>query len=381
MNSQSRNDFPDQVAHAKNSVVIPPGSMNGADVERTRNAHTRQGDRRLTVVVGLWLLAVLITAAVIVVRAHSPQPFSTAAATNTGATGSGPAATEGTPLRSRLYVDPNSQAASWVRGHQGSSTANRIEKSIADQPTGKWFGPWSGDIRSAVSTYVSDAAARGRTPVLVAYNLPHRDCGGQSAGGAASSQEYAQWIDDFAAGIDGRPAIVILEPDALAMLDKCLTPSQQHQRLVMLSQAVDTLHSKSVQVYLDAGHSGWVPADAMAQRLKAANIAKAHGFSLNVSNFDPTDAETAYAQQVNQALGMSKSVVIDTSRNGNGSAGGQWCNPAGRKLGQAPQQLAGKVKLLWVKAPGESDGNCGAATGTTAGQFSPQLAGQLIAGS
>jgi endoglucanase len=35
---------------------------------------------------------------------------------------------------------------------------------------------------------------------------------------------------------------------------------------------------------------------------------------------------------------------------------------------------------LWIKAPGESDGNCGAGTGTQAGEFSPALATKLITG-
>jgi endoglucanase len=35
---------------------------------------------------------------------------------------------------------------------------------------------------------------------------------------------------------------------------------------------------------------------------------------------------------------------------------------------------------LWIKAPGESDGDCGLGTGTQAGDFSPGLATQLISG-
>jgi endoglucanase len=36
--------------------------------------------------------------------------------------------------------------------------------------------------------------------------------------------------------------------------------------------------------------------------------------------------------------------------------------------------------LLWIKTPGESDGDCGTGSGTTAGQFVPQLAYNLIYG-
>jgi endoglucanase len=51
---------------------------------------------------------------------------------------------------------------------------------------------------------------------------------------------------------------------------------------------------------------------------------------------------------------------------------GQWCNPSGRRIG-TPSQLSGGVgMLLWIKVPGESDGNCGVGAGSSAGQFLPR---------
>jgi hypothetical protein len=87
---------------------------------------------------------------------------------------------------------------------------------------------------------------------------------------------------------------------------------------------------------------------------------------------------------INAALsadyGYTKPFVIDTSRNGDGS-NGQWCNPDGAKLGSTDQIANdGAEMLLWIKTPGESDGNCGTGDGTTAGQFVPQIAYDLIYG-
>ena len=322
--------------------------------------------RKLTAIVVVWLLLVVSAAAFIFYRSRADESVTAAAA--------------GTTLASKVYVDPNSQAASWVKAHAGSPQAKVIEERIAQQPSGKWFGAWSGDITSAVDQYTSAAAADGKVPVLIAYNLPGRDCGGESAGGAASPQEYNKWIDGFAKGLDGRRSLVILEPDSLAMLDGCLDQAGQQARLDMLSSAVKRLESQNVWVYLDAGHSNWVPADEMARRLTEAGISKAHGFALNVSNYNPTDSEVAYGKQVDNALGSSKPFVVDTSRNGNGSKDGQWCNPPGTKIGTPPQVGNGAELLLWLKAPGESDGDCGSATGTQAGQFSPKLANSLING-
>jgi endoglucanase len=283
-------------------------------------------------------------------------------------------------LASQLFVDPNSQAASWVQANPGDSRMSDIRDRIASQPTGKWFGAWSGDIQSAVSTYVGAAAHANRIPVLVAYNIPSRDCGGDSAGGVANAGAYNQWIDGFKAGLGNNKAIIILEPDALAELDSCMDGPGRTARLQMLTYAVQQLESPAVSVYIDAGHANWVPADQMATRLQSAGLAKASGIALNVANYDPINQELAYAADLDRALGGHKSYVIDSSRDGSGVTDGEWCNPANRRLGPTPKMDALGDMLLWVKAPGESDGSCGMGSGTAAGQFSPDLAEQLIGG-
>ena len=73
-------------------------------------------------------------------------------------------------------------------------------------------------MQAAAEEYVAAAADVGAMPVLVAYNLPFRDCAQYSAGGALDTAEYEAWIDGFAAGIGDRPATVILEPDGLGII-------------------------------------------------------------------------------------------------------------------------------------------------------------------
>jgi len=139
----------------------------------------------------------------------------------------------------------------------------------------------------------------------------------------SDERAYEKWVNGFAAGLGDRPAVVILEPDALAQLNGCPDNAQRQAQLQMLSYAVKTLQTTSDQVYLDAGHSNWVPAGQMAARLRAADVAQAYGFALNVSNFDATGREIGYATELDRDLGMAKRFVVDTSRNGKGSAGGR----------------------------------------------------------
>lgn len=209
--------------------------------------------------------------------------------------------------------------------------------------------------------------------VLVAYNIPDRDCNGESQGGAGSEAEYEGWIDGMSSSLAGKRAAVILEPDALA-----LSCGESTERLI--AHAVDSLRQNpGVAVYIDGGHSNWVGAGEMANRLRSAGIERATGFAVNVSNFQPTDALINYGRELSGLVG-GKPFVIDTSRNGRGPRGAEWCNPAGAGLGEAPTTATGDAAVhafLWVKRPGESDGSCGQCASTPAGQFCTSYALEL----
>ncbi len=286
---------------------------------------------------------------------------------------------------STFYVDPHSGPAIWVQNHAGDPRASQIAKAITNQPMARWFGSWNTDIRHDVQHFVDAAAASHQTPILVSYNIPNRDCGGESAGGADDTNAYRHWIQAFSQGIGPKPAIVVIEPDSLGQLSCLQNDRQRNARLALLNDAVVQLQQNAplAQVYLDAGNAHWIPADVMAKRLHDAGITAAKGFSLNVSNFYNTNRSMTYANAVNEQLekqfGYKKSVIIDTSRNGNGSHG-QWCNPANSKIGEPTRYLSADVLLAWIKAPGNSDGACGIASTVKAGVFSPELAIRLING-
>jgi cellulase/cellobiase CelA1 len=283
-------------------------------------------------------------------------------------------------MTSGFYVNPSSAPATWVASHPSDSRASEINASIASKPIAKWFGN-DANIGSSVAGYVAAADSHGKLPVLVAYDLPGRDaCGGESGGGAGSLGAYKTWISSFAAGVGAHPAVVVIEPDALGDFD-CMSGAQIADRNTMLTYATQMFAQKApnTYTYLDGGNAGWVAASTMASRLKAAGVGNIRGFSVNVSNYYTTGQSVSYANSVNSGLGGGAKFVIDTSRNANGS-NGDWCNPAGRKLGVTPQTGGGAEMLLWIKTPGVSDGQCGIAPTVPAGTFSPDIATRLIDG-
>jgi endoglucanase len=248
-------------------------------------------------------------------------------------------------------------------------------RKIAVQPQADWFtNPSPAHVFRDVRLRVGRIASARKLPVLVAYDIPARDCGSYSSGGAGSPVGYRRWIRRFAAGIGRHRAVVILEPDALPELE-CLSAEARATRLSLLRYAVGVLAAKpGVGVYLDAGQSAWRSVPAMVSRLRAAGAAGARGFALNVASYWPTSSQISYGNAIALALG-GKHYVVDTSRNGRGALGNEWCNPPGRGLGERPTTATTSPfadAYFWIKHPGESDGNCNG--GPSAGQWWPEYA-------
>ncbi|WP_327697762.1 glycoside hydrolase family 6 protein [Streptomyces sp. NBC_00459] len=288
------------------------------------------------------------------------------------------ASTDGDRL---FWVDPAGPAARQVRlwQRQGRAKEARLLRRIAEQPAALWP---AGDDPVPVIRAATEAAAReGRTTIFVAYNIPHRDCGQHSAGGAGDADAYRAWIGRFAEALGDSRALVVLEPDAVAhVVDGC-TPGEYHaERERLLGEAVARLKRQPrTKVYLDAGNPDWIEEPSkLVEPLRRAGIARADGFALNVSNFQTDVATRKYGVALSHALG-GKHFVVDSSRNGNGPLGGDrsdaWCNPPGRALGTRPTTRTGERALdayLWIKRPGESDGECRG--GPAAGRWWPEYA-------
>ena len=356
--------------------------------------------------------------------------------------------------------------------------ANLIKKMIQTSHAIWFTGGTPKTVMQDVRNTVLRATDKGTVPVLVAYNIPFRDCSQYSAGGAASVEDYEAWIDGFAVGIGNGKAVVILEPDGLGIIpwynpfaDRDSWVSNPNyewcqptgpgidpatvasDRFAMLNYAVHTLKSHpNTSVYLDATHSGWLGAGDAADRLIQAGVNDADGFFLNVSNYvinqrlekygawvskciafasnpaswgnghtewcgsqyfpaNPNDFSTwvltdqKYANEVESQWWYSESLlkhfVIDTSRNGQGpwtppphpeGDAQDWCNPPDRGVGYQPTVDTGNSLIdafLWIKIPGESDGQCYRWTDgpfdpvrnmqdPPAGQWFPEMALELV---
>ena len=393
-----------------------------------------------------WAPATVAASAALTVG--SVLPVATAAA-STGAPVASAAARAVGP-GTRFFVPPPSagapqQVAALLRGHDVKDAA--LITTMEAIPRAVWFTSGTpAQVQRQVQLTMAEAAVERAVPVLVAYDIPGRDCAQYSAGGALSESAYEAWIDGFARGIGSGKAVVILEPDALGNmpsncgLSSSVYPFTDAERISEIQYAVSALATRAgASVYLDGTHSAWQSVGTITQRLLQAGVRQAQGFFLNVSNYQPdpnlvdygtwisdciaivTDPSNSlynnpsgcgsqyypatesdfstwnlttqwYAQHMGGAVATTR-FVIDTSRNGNGPnsmqayasppynqpasvisalATGNWCNPPGAGLGAKPTASTGIPLLdayLWVKTPGQSDGQCDSAGGVRAWDY------------
>lgn len=334
--------------------------------------------------IGLILAGVAIALVALAASALSGALTRTATASDGPGTGPGPDTVITSPTG--FFVDTHTAAAAQVRTWQAQgrpADAAEIAK-IADRPFPLWVTGDAAAVTAQVRDFTDRAAAATQRPLLVAYNIPHRDCGNFSGGGAPDPGYYRQWISGLVAGLNGHEATVILEPDAVAHeISGCLDPPLVSERARLLGDAITALKTTGSTVYLDAGNPGFITdTGALASALRNNGIARADGFSLNVANFYPTPQVISYGIAVSDRLSGAH-FIIDTSRNGLGNlssptvdGGPSYCNPPGRGLGQAPTTHTGDSRidaLLWIKRSGESDGTCRPGE-PAAGQWWPDYA-------
>ena len=287
----------------------------------------------------------------------------------------------GNPFAGREpYADPDSHAARAAAqaAEQGDTDAARVFEQLAETPAGIWLTPEQhppGAVGGEVARVAAGAAAAGQVPVFVVYGIPDRDCTGGFSSGGLTADQYGPWVEEIADEATG--SVVVVEPDALASALEC---DRRDERVRLIGDAVRALAEAGASTYVDGGHSHWVDPQQLATLIRQVGGEQARGFATNVSNYQVDEDERGYAEQLSSLLGGAH-YVIDSGRNGRGATE-EWCNPPGRAFGRTPEMIDDGSALdayLWVKPPGESDGECQG--GPPPGTLWPERALEMAAAS
>jgi len=254
-----------------------------------------------------------------------------------------------------------------------------LASKIFEHPVSFWYGERNGKTIEKLSASLTRLFTRTapQLPVLVVYNLPNRDMGHYSKGGATSWSSYMRFLEDFTDGLGSNEVIIIYEPDALPH-STLMSDFEAEWRIKIMKRGLETLTRSNAHVYIDIGHSNWLSPKEANELLDKVSNDKVRGFAVNVSNYRSTQESLEWGSKVCEHR-PNDHFIVDTSRNGNGPHGNEWCNPPGRSLGLPPTCDTGNEKcdaFLWIKIPGESDGK--ANKGPKAGKFWGEMAEELV---
>jgi endoglucanase len=251
---------------------------------------------------------------------------------------------------------------------------------IFEKPVSFWYGERNGKEMEQIDYSLQRLLRRTapQLPVLVVYNMPNRDIGQYSKGGAKTRESYLNFLQSFADGIGNSKPILIYEPDSLTHTGDMSTEDAS-SRMSLMKEGLQLLTDNcEALVYIDIGHSNWLSPEEAANLLNKVSNDKVRGFAVNVSNYRTTDESMEWSLKLCEHRPQDF-FVIDTSRNGNGPHGNEWCNPPGRSVGQEPSCDTGEEQcdaFLWIKIPGESDGKLN--NGPRAGRFWGEMAEELV---
>ncbi len=235
--------------------------------------------------------------------------------TGLGAQSSSDAPQRVLPSNTHFYVPPPAAGSvqQVISLLQAGNTQDAVRLGVMEITSqAVWLaGSTPAQVSATVTRTLQAAARSGTVPVFVLYNIPGRDCGSYSAGGAQSTADYEAWINAIAAAIGDGKAVLALEPDVLANLpsDCGYDPAKVNvrqataDRYTQINYAVAALEAKpQTFVYLDAGNSNWHAVGDMTVRLLAGGLSKAQGFFSNVSNFQATETEAKFDTWISDCL-------------------------------------------------------------------------------
>lgn len=224
----------------------------------------------------------------------------------------------------------------------------------------------------------------GSIPILSTYFL-HPAAGPCPRRGAlaAAGPLFRARIRAMAAAVDRRPAVFLLETDAVGS-SGCIRkvgslPLWESYLRYEINAVAALPHTV---VYVEGGYSDANTPGYTARVLNAAGIRRIRGFFTNDTHLNWTSNEVRWATKVSRLTGGAH-FIVNTAQNGRGplrnphpstQGNEDLCNPPGRGLGPQPTTDTGFALAdawLWTSPPGNSSG-CGG--GPPGGVFWPARA-------
>lgn len=267
--------------------------------------------------------------------------------------------------------------AKWLAGRNVRADPFRIvSRYVHNMTTPAWGGP------SCQTSYDGAAGSGdpyvGNYPVFAIRQLEHEGCDSNYDGGGSWNRvrdgNYLPWLERVISAlrpIDHR-ATVIVEPDGLPVIGKCLSREARAQRFGLMRAVARRLGSiPNLSTYIDIGSSRWLKRGHALKLLRRSGVRHVRGFALNTTHFYYTHEQVRYGNWLARRLG-GKRYVVNTAENGRGglrirnpkkaNVKSRFCNPKNAGLGPLPTTITASRyadAYLWISRPGLSSSGRG----------------------
>jgi endoglucanase len=277
-------------------------------------------------------------------------------------------------LRQRLQANP-----------QLGYKVQLLEK-IAQEPEPQRFSLYSGGggagaIFGQVQKIFCNTltADPGSIPIITTYFLYQAGYCETRSQILANRARFDGQIDEMAAGIARRPAVMLLEIDAIgSSYCMALNGALPYWEADIRYEIDEIAALPHTVVYIEGGYSDANGPGYTARLLNAVGVRKIRGFFTNDTHNQWTVNEIRWGDRVSQ-LTHGAHFIVNTATNGRGPLLNpdpvtqgieDLCNAPGRGIGPRPTTRTGFRQVdafLWTGPPGNSSGSCHG--GTPAGTF------------
>jgi endoglucanase len=286
------------------------------------------------------------------------------------------------PLAAQLAGDP-------ALAHQVAMVSK-----IAAQPEAQrlssysWGGGPGGIFKQAEKIFCSNMESDpGSIPIFNTYFL-HPTLGGcpTPAQVQAYNPVFRRRVDEMAAATDRRPAVFLLELDAIGSSSCVKRQGSLPAWEADLRYEINAIQAlPHTVVYVEGGYSDSNTVGYTARILNAVGVSRIRGFFTNDTHEQWTINEVRWATKVSK-LTHGAHFIVNTAQNGRGPLLNRHpttqgvedlCNPPGRGIGildTTATHYAFADAFMWTHPPGNSSG-CGG--GPPGGVFWPARAVQL----
>ena len=272
-----------------------------------------------------------------------------------------------------------------ARNHALAAKVALLEK-IANQPEAQRFSLYSaGGGPGAIFAQVQKifchnlTADPGSIPIITTFFLYQAGYCETSSEILANQPTFERQVSEMAAGIENRPAVMLLELDAIGssgcMARNGALPDWEADMRYEIQQVSALPHTV---VYIEGGYSDGNTPSYTANVLNAVGVSGIRGFFTNDTHLNWTANEIKWGNQVSALTGGAH-FIINTADNGHGPLLNphpvkqgieDLCNPPGRGAGIPTTAQTGFSTIdayMWAHTPGTSSGSCNG--GTASGTF------------